>query len=673
VELQKLIKEPLPVLTKAFAASLRAKARQQAVLLLFDTYEKVLQDNDRWLWHWLLANSQLQDLAVRLVITGRNEILKQEGWRKLQQDRGFIYTKGVERFNPDRTKAYLWNIGIRQVEYFDRIYQITKGWPYYLNIIRERLADGQDIESILKQIDRGIEELLLQESDVDKKRLMSQASRIAACCQSFDRGLIKYLLAKLELSLTVDGIDCYDWLTAQHFFEPEQSRLDDVARDVFRKSLWREDRQLFLQVHCWLADYFKTRSDRYASPDSSYADKYENADWLTARSEYLYHRMFAERVDTREFIGYLLEGLYFRENKLAQFSLQGILAESDLDKHPFLSAQGRQFLIKIKPAIVNPWAVLEESPIDYDYNKSQWNLSEAETDEAVKVCLDTPAQGSGLAEFMRLYCKSKRCPASGRLDLLMQAQKQAEKFTTDSESVNFICDLLWNKVANSLYKIGAYEEEIAAYDRALEIKPDKDVAFYNKGIALIRLGRYEEAIVAADCASEIKPDSYEAFDIKGCALSRLYRYEEAIVTYERASEIKPDSYEAFYNKGISLSWLGRYEEAIVAYERASEIKPDSYEAFCYKGVSLSWLGRYEEAIVAFDWAIKIKPDSYEAFYSKSCVLALTGEIELAITALRTSISIEPENRELAKTDPDFDAIRNDERFQQLIAEPNTQT
>jgi tetratricopeptide (TPR) repeat protein len=379
-------------------------------------------------------------------------------------------------------------------------------------------------------------------------------------------------------------------------------------------------------------------------------------------------------VDTKEFIGYLLESLYFSENKLVQVPLQGILAESALDQHPFLSSQGRQFLIKVKPAVTNTWEVLEESPIDYDYKKSQWNLSEAETDEAVKVCLDTPAQGSGLAEFMRLYCKSKRCQDSERLDLLMQAQKQAEKFTTDNQSANFISDLLCNKIAQSLYEIGAYEEEIATYDRALEIKPDKDVAFYNKGIALIRLGRYEEAIVAADdYASKIKPDSYEAFDIKGCALSRLGRYEEAIVTYERASEIKPDSYEAFYNKGISLSWLGRYEEAIVAYERAIKIKPDSYEAFCYKGVSLSWLGRYEEAIVAFDWAIEIKRDKHEAFYSKSCVLALTGEIELAITALRTSISIEPENRELAKTDPDFDAIRDDVRFQQLITDPNTLT
>jgi hypothetical protein len=67
VERQKLIKEPLPVLTKAFAASLLAKAEQQPVLLLFDTYEKVIPEIDRWLWHWLLANNELHDMAVRLV------------------------------------------------------------------------------------------------------------------------------------------------------------------------------------------------------------------------------------------------------------------------------------------------------------------------------------------------------------------------------------------------------------------------------------------------------------------------------------------------------------------------------------------------------------------------------------------------------------------------------
>ncbi len=711
VELQKLINEPISILTKAFASSLRARSAQKAVLLIFDTYEKVTKDIDYWLYHWLLTNNELHDRVIRLVVTGRNNILRQEGWRKLQQDRNqqdrkFIDSQGVERFDKDRTKAYLAEIGIDRQDDFERFYTITKGLPYYLNLIREKLADGQRIDSNLTRMAQNIEDLFLQEEDFEKKRLMSQVSRVAACCQSFDRGLIQRLLAGLELPLKIDNRDCYTWLTEQHFFEEEQDRLDDVARDVFRQSLWREDREVFIRVHSLLADYYKWKSDRCASPESSYVDKYENEDWLTARSTYLYHRMFADRVDTVELIGYLLESRYFRENKLLQVPLQKTISEADIESHPFLSAQGRKFLIKIKPAIMKPWAILEESPIDYDYNKRIWNLSKSEIDEAVGVCLNTPAQPSRLAEFMRLYCKSRRCPVSSRIDLLKQAQRQVEQFTIDSESANFICDLLWAKVANSLYEIEAYEEAIAAYERAIEIKPDSHEAFNNKGSALDKLGRYEEAIAAYERAIEIKPDKHEAFYNKGNTLGNLGRYEEAIAAYERAIEIKPDSHEAFYNKGSALDDLGRYEEAIAAYERAIEIKPDKDEAWNGRGIALRrsgkveeaiasydraleinpndpdiwdnrgyalfFAGRYPEAMISYDRALEINPQHANALYNKSCVLAVSGEIDLAIASLEIAISIEPGNRELAETDPDFDVIRDDERFQQLIAQPNTQ-
>lgn len=38
-----------------------------------------------------------------------------------------------------------------------------------------------------------------------------------------------------------------------------------------------------------------------------------------------------------------------------------------------------------------------------------------------------------------------------------------------------------------------YEEALAYYDKALEIKPDERIVLNNKGIALDKLGRREEA------------------------------------------------------------------------------------------------------------------------------------------------------------------------------------
>ncbi len=72
-----------------------------------------------------------------------------------------------------------------------------------------------------------------------------------------------------------------------------------------------------------------------------------------------------------------------------------------------------------------------------------------------------------------------------------------------------------------------YGEEIASYDKALEIKPNYHQAWYNRGIALVNLGRWEEAIASYDKALELKPDKHEAWNNRGIALRNLGRGEEA--------------------------------------------------------------------------------------------------------------------------------------------------
>jgi len=51
-----------------------------------------------------------------------------------------------------------------------------------------------------------------------------------------------------------------------------------------------------------------------------------------------------------------------------------------------------------------------------------------------------------------------------------------------------------------------YAKALTSYDKALEIKPDYHVAWYNRGIALHNLGRLEEAIASYNKSLEFKPD-----------------------------------------------------------------------------------------------------------------------------------------------------------------------
>jgi tetratricopeptide (TPR) repeat protein len=220
-----------------------------------------------------------------------------------------------------------------------------------------------------------------------------------------------------------------------------------------------------------------------------------------------------------------------------------------------------------------------------------------------------------------------------------------------------------NNRSSALVKLGRHEEAIASFDHALEINPDDLIAWYSLG----NLGKHEEAIASFDRALEIKPDKYHAWFGRGAALFNLSRYEEAIASFDRALQIKPDDHEVWNNRGIALIKLGRHEEAIASFDCALEIKPNKHQAWFNRGNALFDLGRHEEAIASYEHAVEIKPNDATSFYNLACCYALQIMIDLALENLNKAINLSPEEyRHMAKSDTDFDNIRQDPRFQELI-------
>jgi tetratricopeptide (TPR) repeat protein len=254
-------------------------------------------------------------------------------------------------------------------------------------------------------------------------------------------------------------------------------------------------------------------------------------------------------------------------------------------------------------------------------------------------------------------------------DVLKNLGRDEEAIAAYDQALEFKPDYhyAWNNRGIALRNLGRTEEAIISYNKALEIKPNYHYAWNFRGIALRNLGRYQEAIVSHKKALEIKPDDHYAWNLRGNALADFGRTEEAIASYDQALEIKPDDYYAWNLRGIVLYELGRFEGAIASYDQALKFKPDYHEAWYHLGITLNKLGRYEEAIASYDQALKFKPDYHQAWYNKACCYALQGNIEQILENLQQAINLNPDGyRHIAKTNSDFDSIREDERFQVLI-------
>ena len=77
-------------------------------------------------------------------------------------------------------------------------------------------------------------------------------------------------------------------------------------------------------------------------------------------------------------------------------------------------------------------------------------------------------------------------------------------------------------------------------------------------------------------------------------------------------------------------------------------------------------GRYPEAADKGLELIEARPDQPYLFYNLACCESLAGRGADAIQHLRTAIEMWEECREMARDDPDFDAIRDQSAFQGLI-------
>ncbi len=225
----------------------------------------------------------------------------------------------------------------------------------------------------------------------------------------------------------------------------------------------------------------------------------------------------------------------------------------------------------------------------------------------------------------------------------------------------------WKNRGNALRNLGRNEEAILSYNEAIDYNSHDHYSWYELGNTLRNLGRNEEAILSYNEALKYKPSDHYVWNNRGIALRNLRHNEEAVFSYDEALKIQPDDYYAWYNRGIALRSLGRNEEAIFSYDQALKLNPYDHYAWNNRGNALDDLGRTEEAIFSYDQALKIKPDDNYGWYNKACCYALHGDIEQALENLQQAISLQPtEVLTRAKTDLDFDCIREDRRFQALM-------
>jgi adenylate cyclase len=228
--------------------------------------------------------------------------------------------------------------------------------------------------------------------------------------------------------------------------------------------------------------------------------------------------------------------------------------------------------------------------------------------------------------------------------------------------------------------VGWYSEPIPEQqildeaDQALALDPLLSEAHAARGEALFLLGRNDEAEAEFEEAIRLDPASFEA----NFFYARYWKVRgipaKAADYYVRALEVQPDDPQAPLLLQAELRTLGRMEEADkyaeMGVRRAEESvrqHPEWSRPAQLVAAVLASIGRGEEAREWMERALAIDPDDNLALYNAACTFAQLGEKERAIELLqRWAPNAGLEKRLWLRNDADFEPLRDDPRFKQVL-------
>jgi tetratricopeptide (TPR) repeat protein len=175
--------------------------------------------------------------------------------------------------------------------------------------------------------------------------------------------------------------------------------------------------------------------------------------------------------------------------------------------------------------------------------------------------------------------------------------------------------------------------------------------------------RTEEAEEAYRKAIELDPKHAQAYYTLGVVLGMQDRTEEAEEAYRKAIELDPNHAKAYYNLGVMLGEQENLAEAIQCFKKTHEILPRTLSALTLANV----FKKVNNPILSNQYVVEARSMiSAEDWYSLACVESIDGHPDLAFEYLERASQALDFNREWAWKDPDFEWIRDDKRFSEIV-------
>lgn len=220
-------------------------------------------------------------------------------------------------------------------------------------------------------------------------------------------------------------------------------------------------------------------------------------------------------------------------------------------------------------------------------------------------------------------------------------------------------------VANLKTNAWQWSEAERQYYRAIELNPNLFTAHAAYSNLLSYTGQHEQAVAEAIRARELNPIMPAVNTNLGQMLYFARRYDEAIEATKKALEFNQDDLSAYGYLGDIYSAKGMHAEAIAAYQKLpTPVDGDPPIDFIYLGAIYARAGEREKAQALLKRVLTSR--KYVSPGALAILYAGLGEREQVLAALEKAYAEHDIQLIFLGVDPNFDSLRDDPHFQDLM-------
>ena len=209
-------------------------------------------------------------------------------------------------------------------------------------------------------------------------------------------------------------------------------------------------------------------------------------------------------------------------------------------------------------------------------------------------------------------------------------------------------------------------ESERAFARAIELNPSDATTRFWHAVRLAAEGRFEESIAEVKQGQALDPVSPVVTAGVSWAYHLAGRHAEAVDYARRALEIEPDFVIGMSRLGVAYKHQRDYDRATAMLQRAVTLSGRNPDALAQLGHAYGLQGRTREARQLLEELNVLAKTRYVPAFDQMLVHAGLGERDQAFEWLQRAYDERYGPLILLRVDPDFQALRDDPRFEQFV-------